>query len=52
MTSDIGVSNDNPYDVIVCGAGHAGCEAALVSSRMNRNATSNWKFRYNRSNEL
>ena len=37
MTSEIGVSNDNPYDVIVCGAGHAGCEAALVSSRMNRN---------------
>ena len=37
MTSEIGVCNDNPYDVIVCGAGHAGCEAALVSSRMNRN---------------
>ncbi|MEC8044438.1 MAG: tRNA uridine-5-carboxymethylaminomethyl(34) synthesis enzyme MnmG [Verrucomicrobiota bacterium] len=37
MTSEIGVSKDNPYDVIVCGAGHAGCEAALVSSRMNRN---------------
>ena len=23
-----------PYDVIVCGAGHAGCEAALAASRM------------------
>lgn len=23
-----------PYDVIVCGAGHAGCEAALASARM------------------
>jgi len=22
------------YDVIVCGAGHAGCEAALAASRM------------------
>jgi len=22
---------DHPYDVIVCGAGHAGCEAALAS---------------------
>ena len=22
------------YDVIVCGAGHAGCEAALASARM------------------
>ncbi len=24
----------DPYDVIVCGAGHAGCEAALASARM------------------
>ncbi len=24
----------NQYDVIVCGAGHAGCEAALASARM------------------
>ena len=23
----------NPYDVIVCGAGHAGCEAALAAAR-------------------
>ena len=23
-----------PYDVIVCGAGHAGCEAALAAARM------------------
>jgi len=25
------------YDIIVIGAGHAGCEAALVASRMNKN---------------
>ena len=24
----------NPYEVIVCGAGHAGCEAALAAARM------------------
>lgn len=24
----------HPYDVIVCGAGHAGCEAALAAARM------------------
>jgi tRNA uridine 5-carboxymethylaminomethyl modification enzyme len=24
---------ENPYDVIVCGAGHAGCEAALIAAR-------------------
>jgi tRNA uridine 5-carboxymethylaminomethyl modification enzyme len=24
---------DKPYDVIVCGAGHAGCEAALAAAR-------------------
>lgn len=27
------VDPDNPYDVIVCGAGHAGCEAALAAAR-------------------
>ena len=26
--------NTLPYDVIICGAGHAGCEAALASARM------------------
>jgi len=26
--------NSLPYDVIVCGAGHAGCEAALAAARM------------------
>ena len=25
------------YDIIVVGAGHAGCEAALASSRMGKN---------------
>jgi len=25
---------ESPYDVIVCGAGHAGCEAALAAARM------------------
>jgi len=25
---------DRPYDVIVCGAGHAGVEAALAAARM------------------
>lgn len=25
---------ENPYDVIVCGGGHAGCEAALAASRL------------------
>ena len=28
-------SNERPYDVIVCGAGHAGCEAALAASIPN-----------------
>ena len=27
-------NKDRPYDVIVCGAGHAGCEAALAASRL------------------
>ncbi|MDR0444942.1 MAG: FAD-dependent oxidoreductase, partial [Puniceicoccales bacterium] len=26
-------NRENPYDVIVCGAGHAGCEAALMAAR-------------------
>ena len=29
----IGDTRQNPYDVIVCGAGHAGCEAALAAAR-------------------
>lgn len=29
-----GFGKDWPYDVIVCGAGHAGCEAALAAARM------------------
>ena len=28
---------DDPYDVIVCGAGHAGCEAALAATRLGAN---------------
>ncbi len=28
------IFNEEPYDVIVCGAGHAGCEAALAAARM------------------
>lgn len=28
------VGKAKPYDVIVCGAGHAGCEAALAAARM------------------
>ena len=35
--NSIGESPDNPYDVIVCGAGHAGCEAALSSCRLGAN---------------
>ena len=29
-----GETADNPFDVIVCGAGHAGCEAALAAARL------------------
>jgi tRNA uridine 5-carboxymethylaminomethyl modification enzyme len=28
------IGKHKPYDVIVCGAGHAGCEAALAAARM------------------
>lgn len=31
------IYNQVPLDVIVCGAGHAGCEAALAASRMGAN---------------
>jgi len=31
------VYNEIPFDVIVCGAGHAGCEAALAAARMGAN---------------
>ena len=34
MSSPIRIDPERPYDVIVCGAGHAGCEAALAASRM------------------
>jgi tRNA uridine 5-carboxymethylaminomethyl modification enzyme len=31
------IFNEIPYDVVVCGAGHAGCEAALAAARMGAN---------------
>jgi len=31
---EIRIGPSKPYDVIVCGAGHAGCEAALAAARM------------------
>lgn len=34
MNKGIKFEKNNPYDVIVCGAGHAGCEAALAAGRM------------------
>lgn len=34
MNKGIKLKKNEPYDVIVCGAGHAGCEAALAASRM------------------
>lgn len=34
MSGGLKFGKHQPYDVIVCGAGHAGCEAALASSRL------------------
>lgn len=34
MNKEIKFEKNKPYDVIVCGAGHAGCEAALAAGRM------------------
>lgn len=34
MSNGLKFGPANPYDVIVCGAGHAGCEAALAAARM------------------
>ena len=34
MATDLSSPNDCRYDVIVVGAGHAGCEAALAAARM------------------
>ncbi len=34
MNKEIKLKKECPYDVIVCGAGHAGCEAALAAGRM------------------
>ena len=34
MRPMLGIIENNPYAVVVCGAGHAGCEAALASARM------------------
>src|SRR3984885_10558169 len=31
---ELRLGSARPYDVIVCGAGHAGCEAALAAARM------------------
>ena len=37
MSSGLKFGIVQPYDVIVCGAGHAGCEAALASARLGAN---------------
>ena len=34
MSGGLKFGKSRPYDVIVCGAGHAGCEAALASARL------------------
>ena len=34
MSSGLKFGKVQPYDVIVCGAGHSGCEAALASARL------------------
>lgn len=34
MSNQIRFDKNKPYDVIVCGAGHAGCEAALAAARL------------------
>ena len=34
MKTGLKFGSKQPYDVIVCGAGHAGCEAALAAARM------------------
>lgn len=34
MSAGLKFGKNQPYDVIVCGAGHAGCEAALASARL------------------
>ena len=34
MRKMLGIDESSPYGVVVCGAGHAGCEAALASARM------------------
>jgi len=34
LKQNLKIGPDKPYDVIVCGAGHAGCEAALIAARM------------------
>ncbi len=34
MSNGLKYGPNQPYDVIVCGAGHAGCEAALAAARL------------------
>ena len=37
MRTSLRTDPDQPYDVIICGAGHAGCEATLAATRMGAN---------------